>query len=332
MATVRPGRSKKTRYEAVLDLPPLPYEDFLALKNSIAVNGVLVPILVADCGKVRRIIDGNTRKALADQLGYECPEIVRNDLCEEDQRLLARCLNLARRHFSQAQKRQIIADQLRETPQRSNNCIGKQLGVHHATVASVRTELEATCQIDKFSRTLGADGKYRPAAIGNGASDEADNDPRVVYNQKEPPSVFRTTEERRARIEATTLIHGDCRDVLKTLPSQSTHFLGLLRSPSPSRRPEIPTNGVSHSAMAKTGSVLQKSGINNSRGISWRQFLSPVGWNNSEVASLYESLVHSPAPGVLTMAFQDSTFRTQKWSRLYTNLTAWQQLSVLIPS
>jgi hypothetical protein len=114
---------------------------------------------------------------------------------------------------------------LRETPQRSNNWIGKKLGVHHATVASVRTELEATCQIDKFSRTQGADGKYRPATIGNGhrtgTSDEADSDPRVVYNQKEPPSVFRTAEERRARIEATTLLHGDCRDVLKRLPSQS---------------------------------------------------------------------------------------------------------------
>lgn len=225
MATVRPRRAKKTRYETVLDLPPLPYEDFLALKNSIAVNGVLVPILVAVCGEVRRIIDGKNGKQIADQLGYECPEMVKDDLSDDEQRLLARCVNLARRRFSQAQRRQIIAAQLRETPQRSNNWIGKQLGVHHATVASVRTELEPTCQIDKFSRTLGADGKYRPATIGNGhltgTSDEADSDPRVVYNQKEPPSVFRTAEERRARIKATTLLRGDCRDVLKTLPSQS---------------------------------------------------------------------------------------------------------------
>ena len=54
-------------------------------------------------------------------------------------RLFARCLNLARRHLTQEQKRQIISDQLQETPQRANNWIAKQLGVHHATVASVRT-------------------------------------------------------------------------------------------------------------------------------------------------------------------------------------------------
>ena len=69
----KPSRAKKPRYEAVLDLPPLPYEEFLALKQSIAVNGVLIPILVADCGSVRKIIDGNIRKQIADELGYDCP-------------------------------------------------------------------------------------------------------------------------------------------------------------------------------------------------------------------------------------------------------------------
>ena len=227
----RPSRAKKPRYEAVIDLPPLPYDEFLALKQSIAVNGVVVPILVAGGGPVRRIIDGNNRKQIADHLGYECPEIVKDGFSDEELRLLARCLNLARRHFSQAQRRQIIADQLQETPQRSNNWIGKQLGVHHATVASVRTQLEATCQIDKLSRTLGADGKYRPATMVKGGAEHGphtdsgsrphDPDLRVHYNPKTPPPVLRTPEDRKARIQATTLIHGDCRDVLKAIASQS---------------------------------------------------------------------------------------------------------------
>ena len=34
------------RYQPVLKLPPLPYDQFLALRDNIAVNGVLVPILV----------------------------------------------------------------------------------------------------------------------------------------------------------------------------------------------------------------------------------------------------------------------------------------------
>jgi hypothetical protein len=59
----------------------------------------------------------------------------------------------ARRQLSQEQKRQLVADQLRETPERSNRWVGKQLGVHHATVASVRAEMEGTGQIDQLERT-----------------------------------------------------------------------------------------------------------------------------------------------------------------------------------
>jgi hypothetical protein len=55
---------------------------------------VVVPILVAEGGPVRRIIDGNNRKQIADQLGYECPEIVKDGLCDEEQRLLARSSTL----------------------------------------------------------------------------------------------------------------------------------------------------------------------------------------------------------------------------------------------
>ena len=236
MATARlqgktPSRAKKPRYKAVIELPPLPYDEFLALRNSIAANGVLVPILVDGHGPVRHIIDGNNRKIIADELGYDCPEIVKEGLTEEEQRLFARCLNLARRHLTQEQKRQIIADQLQETPERSNNWIAKQLGVHHATVASARTQMESNLSIDKFHRTLGADGKYRPATMtkaernGERHADNGTDSPvadlRVEYNHKQPPPVFRTPVERKARINATTLIHGDCRSLLKTIPSQS---------------------------------------------------------------------------------------------------------------
>jgi DNA modification methylase len=223
------SRVKKTRYRSVIELPPLPNDQFVALRDSIAVNGVMVPILVDSDGPIRHIIDGNNRKFIANELGYDCPEIVKDGLSDEEKRLLARCLNLARRHLSQEQRRQIVADQLHETPNRSNNWIGKQLGCHHATVASVRTQMEATCQIDKFTRTLGADGKYRPATHGNAhvngearpIGDSPDPDFKVSYGQKKPPTVFRTAEERKRRIAATTLIHGDCRKALKSISSQS---------------------------------------------------------------------------------------------------------------
>jgi hypothetical protein len=204
-----PTAARKTRkpvYEPVLTLPLLPYEQFVALRDNIAVNGVLVPILVDGGGPRSKIIDGNYRRAIADELGYDCPEIVHAGLSEEEKRTLARALNLARRQLTQEQKRQLIADQLRETPDRSNRWVGKQLGVHHATVASVRSEMEGTGQIIQFERTVGEDGKARPAT----------RQPQVVHR---PPA------ERQARIAATTLIHGDCRSELKKIGSRSIDAL-----------------------------------------------------------------------------------------------------------
>jgi len=199
-STRKKRAKRKLKYEAVLELPNLSYEEFTALKDSIAVSGVMVPILVDSDGPVRKIIDGNYRKQIAQELGYDCPEIVQSDLDEDEKRTLARCLNLARRQLTQEQKRQLVADQLIETTERSNRWIGKQLGVHHATVASVRAELESTGQIIQLNRTVGADGKYRPTT-----------------RQIKP--VQRSVKERKARIAATTLIHGDCRKKLKDITS-----------------------------------------------------------------------------------------------------------------
>jgi hypothetical protein len=66
----RSSRKQTSRYEPVLELPPLPFEQYSALRENIGVNGVLVPILVDGDGPVRRIIDGNHRKRIADELGY----------------------------------------------------------------------------------------------------------------------------------------------------------------------------------------------------------------------------------------------------------------------
>ena len=153
---------RKLRYRPILKLPALPHEQFLALRDNIAVHGVLVPILVDED---KRIIDGNYRKNIADELGYDCPELMQEGLGDDEKRTLARALNLARRQLSTEDKRQLIADQLNESPNRSNRWIGKQLGVSHPTVASVRGELEGTGKLFQFDRTLGDDGKYRPKRV-----------------------------------------------------------------------------------------------------------------------------------------------------------------------
>ena len=151
--------AKKIRYRPVLKLPPLPPDQYEALRQNVAVNGVLIPILVDSDGPVRGIIDGSIRKAIAKELGYDCPEIVQAGLDEDEKRTLARALNLARRHLNTEQKRQLIADQLREAPKRTNRWVGKMLGVHHTTVGSVRQELESVGEISQQDRRVGNDGK-----------------------------------------------------------------------------------------------------------------------------------------------------------------------------
>ena len=196
----RSSRTRKTpRYQPVLELPPLPPEQHEALRGNIALHGVLVPILVDGDGPVRVIIDGNRRKGIADELGYDCPEVVKDGLSDQEKRTLARALNLARRQLDQAGKRAIIADQLRETPGRSNRWVGKQLGVHHATVASVRADLEGTGQIIQLERTVGADGKARPASRPTGRDGEPGRrtDPEAEEDD-ERPDELRLPDRRRS--------------------------------------------------------------------------------------------------------------------------------------
>jgi hypothetical protein len=57
--------------------------------------------------------------------------------------------------LSQEQKLPLRADQLRETPGRSNRWVGQQLGVHHATGAGVRNGMEGTGPIIQFERPVG---------------------------------------------------------------------------------------------------------------------------------------------------------------------------------
>ena len=200
--TTKPKRTKKPVYEPVLQLPPLRYEELVALKDNIAVNGVLVPILVDSDGAKRKIIDGNYRKQIAEELGYDCPEIVHPNLQDDEKRTLARALNLARRQLTQEQKRELIADQLEETPERSSRWIAKQLGVHHSTVGAVRGEMQSTGQISQLEQTIGIDGRIRSTS-------------------KAISIISRLEVQLRSRIDATKLIHGVCTRELKKIATAS---------------------------------------------------------------------------------------------------------------
>jgi type I restriction enzyme M protein len=109
------------------------------------------------------ILDGFARAQITRELGYECPSVTVSGLSEQEKRSQVRALNLARRHLDHAEKRRIIADEIKENPDRSNRWIAKSLGVHHATVIAVRDALASTGHVDRLGVLLGSDGKYRPA-------------------------------------------------------------------------------------------------------------------------------------------------------------------------
>ena len=72
-------------------------------------------------------------------------------------------MNLARRHLDYSAKREIIADEIKENPERSNRWIARSLGVHHATVIKVRNDLTSTGHDIHFDQLVGRDGKQRSA-------------------------------------------------------------------------------------------------------------------------------------------------------------------------
>ncbi len=130
-------------------LPDLSAEDFSALKADISARGVLVPVEYDEDGS---ILDGHHRVRACEELGLaDWPRFIRKGLSEADKRVHARQLNLARRHLNREQKRDLIAAQLRETPEKSNRQVAEGLGVDHKTVSAVRAEREELGEIPQVT-------------------------------------------------------------------------------------------------------------------------------------------------------------------------------------
>jgi ParB-like chromosome segregation protein Spo0J len=146
-------------------LGPLSEEEYAALKEDIAENGVQVAVVMDEDGN---IIDGHHRVWAYEELEAEglvtgrYPVDVRRGLTEEQKRDLAWTLNLQRRHLNQAQKRDAIANKLKESPEWADNRIAQLLGVDHKTVRGVRTSLEIRKELPKVELLEGKDGKHYP--------------------------------------------------------------------------------------------------------------------------------------------------------------------------
>jgi hypothetical protein len=148
-----------SKYQFMPDMSP---SEFEALKADIVERGIVVPIDVDENGE---ILDGHQRyRAWIELKKNEPPPIIiREGLSEREKRAFARKNNILRRHLSREKVRQLIAEQLKDSPEWADNRIAQALGVDGKTVGAVRHDLEATSEIPKLDRLIGADEKARPA-------------------------------------------------------------------------------------------------------------------------------------------------------------------------
>ena len=170
-------------------MPELTPEEYAELKADIAQRGVMVPIEYDELGNV---LDGYHRLKICGELGIkDFPRVIRAGMTEIEKLTHARKLNIARRHLTSEQKRGLIREQLKATPEQSDRQIAKALGVSDKTVGSQRKQMETTAEIPQFKTNIGADGKERPRQathkplsvfIPSKSESHSEQRPHVSYN------------------------------------------------------------------------------------------------------------------------------------------------------
>lgn len=116
-------------------LPPLADDEYAALRDDIAANGVRVPVDVDEHGQ---ILDGHHRCRIAAELGVQCPTRVVAGLTEDGKRQHAIAVNVHRRALTREQRRALVYEELKRDPDRSDRAIARIVGVDHKTVGAIR--------------------------------------------------------------------------------------------------------------------------------------------------------------------------------------------------
>ena len=135
--------------------PLIDGREFDDLVDDIREHGLREHIVLHD----GLILDGRNRYRACIEAGV-APTFV--DYPGDDPRAFVISMNIMRRHLDAAQKRKIVADLLKDDPNKSDRSIAAVVKVDGKTVAAVRKGLEATAEIPQLTKTTGKDGKTRP--------------------------------------------------------------------------------------------------------------------------------------------------------------------------
>jgi site-specific DNA-methyltransferase (adenine-specific) len=145
-------------------LPDLSPAEYSALKAHIAIWGVQVPVVKDELGNT---LDGFQRERAARELNIKnYPVRTLSGLSPEQKRHYILGVNCQRRHLSTSQKQEVIAAELRQSPDISDNWLAEIIGCDHKTVTKVRRRLEARREIPELDIFRGKDGKkYRITTV-----------------------------------------------------------------------------------------------------------------------------------------------------------------------
>ena len=170
-------------------MPQLSKTDYDRLKADIKANGVICPIFYDTEGNV---LDGHHRLKICEELGItDFPTQIQNDLkTEQEKRSFVRRINLMRRHLTTKQKQAAIKEELIETEGKvSNRQIAQSLGVSHPTVKAVRTKLEQSGDVVKFTTSTDTMGRQQPTTKSAGKQSTLDPDGILRTAQATQPHV-----------------------------------------------------------------------------------------------------------------------------------------------
>lgn len=268
-------------------LPPLSASESAALQDDIAKRGVQVPIEMDDQGNV---LDGHHRLRICKKLGIsDYPTIIRVGMDDDEKLEHILALNLARRHLTREQRRELVAA-LRNLKW-STRKIADRVGISRQTALNDLSGVK-NLTTDLPDRVTGKDGKsYRarkPSVIAKTPTEtkqalnalaQVDTEalPKTILDTRRVKRLAREHEAiQRAREFVATdmpdgdvqLLLGDIRERRQEIPDES---VALIFTEPPSSQESLPL----WSELAKLASrVLKPNGI--LIACSWAMYLPEV--------------------------------------------------------
>lgn len=141
-------------------MPSLSEQEFAELKKSIADHGVQVAVEYDEDGN---ILDGHHRVQACEELDIvNYPKVVKVGMNEAQKLDYAFMVNATRRQLSREQKQDLIRQQLKRTPEKSDRQIAELVGVNHETVGNQRKELVGRGEIRHTDKVVDSIGRLQP--------------------------------------------------------------------------------------------------------------------------------------------------------------------------